>query len=290
MKVQSTAQNKRRQDRLSRVKYTSAGAGTLGGIAVAASTLAKKSLIPEFLAPSKNLSKEELSRFHVGVKLILKDTGLEKTGLKIVRLTPKNYFDKFKSERASIKPGSFTDKLTKIINEAQPWNQIIKGKNAMHSGSKNKVYIPEKGLDLAILHELGHACNRHFSKTFGLIRKMKKLKFISPAIIIIALFAKTKNKKRKNNIFNKITHFIKYNAGKIILLAMAPTLIEEAMASIRAKRFARKYLTPQLAQKVVRGNRFGYSTYLLTALTLSLGTAAAVKVEDLIAKPKTLDK
>ena len=70
----------------------------------------------------------------------------------------------------------------------------------------------------------------------------------------IALIALLKTKKAEGEqptgVVDKATDFIKNNAGKLTFATFIPTLIEEAMASIKGNKMAKELLNPQMAKKI----------------------------------------
>ena len=78
----------------------------------------------------------------------------------------------------------------------------------------------------------------------------------------------------------KTNNFIRDNAGKLSFVATIPMLVEEAAATIKGQKWAKEFLTPDLAKKVLKGNSIAYGSYLLTAASLVFASWTAVKIKD----------
>ena len=138
-----------------------------------------------------------------------------------------------------------------------------------------------------VFHEMGHALNANKSIIGKILQKCRPLAILVLPVALIALFKTKKAPNEKSTgTFDKVTDFIKNNAGKLTFLTFIPTLAEEALASIKGLNLAKKVLNPELAAKVSKTNKIAYLTYLGLALAASVGTYLAVKVKDAIAKPK----
>ena len=59
-----------------------------------------------------------------------------------------------------------------------------------------------------------------------------------------------------------------------------PCLINEAQASFIAEKYMKPVLPKNLFKKVVKSNRLGLATYLISAIATGVGAAGAVKVKD----------
>ena len=63
---------------------------------------------------------------------------------------------------------------------------------------------------------------------------------------------------------------------------MMPVVAEEAMASIRAGKWANANLTKDLAKRVKTGNAWGLASYIAVTAALALSATVATKVKDSI--------
>lgn len=149
---------------------------------------------------------------------------------------------------------------------------------------KNSVILPQKGLESAGFHELGHALNFNMSKFGKFLQKCRPVALFAPALLamygVVTRASKPKEEGKELNGRQKTHNFVRNNAGKLALAASLPMLIEEGMATIKGQKFAKKLLSPELAKKVFKGNAVAYTSYLLVAGTGALAAAIAVKVKD----------
>ena len=67
---------------------------------------------------------------------------------------------------------------------------------------------------------------------------------------------------------------------------MLPMVAEELKASARGNALANKILSPELAKKVVKANRWGALSYIATAGVTALAVCLGSKIRDAIAGPK----
>ena len=145
------------------------------------------------------------------------------------------------------------------------------------------IVMPEKGMELLSFHESGHAMNANLSKAGKFLQKCRPIGLLVYPIAMIALL---KNKKapeeEPKNVLDKATTFVKDNAGKLSFAAYLPLLIEEGLASAKGQKYAKKFLSPDLAKKVLKNNVLGFSTYFIVATLTALGTCLGTKVRDTV--------
>ena len=111
------------------------------------------------------------------------------------------------------------------------------------------------------------------------------------APIGLALFgAFTKNQKAEEGKEltkgQKVSNFVRNNAGKLSFLAMVPMLLEEGLASIKGGKLAKQVLSPELAKKVSKTNKLAWCTYLCAAAAAGVGSFLAVKIKDVVQNKK----
>ena len=178
------------------------------------------------------------------------------------------------------KIGNFQGELIK--------NQIIAGKIAGYGFATKKVVINTEKLCLSGFHEIGHAMNQQTSKFWNAMQKCRMPLFGTVGLLTtIALFKRKKAEgEETHGAFDKVTTFIKENVGKLTTLAFVPIIAEELKASARGNKLAKQLLSPDLAKKVVKSNRFGAITYIGTAVVAGLAAFTANKIRDCIAGPK----
>ena len=258
---------------------------------------------------NKGLNSDAL---RIGLNQALGTSGMANAGVKIVDLkTSAN--NPLKSAAAPLggisKPFGISDKLktitepkqatsffgrvkAKIIealkDQANPYGAAKAGRNAFYNPATNQVVLNTEKLGLSGFHEIGHSINANSSKFWGRMQKLRKFSMFAPlAIGAIAIFKRKKaDGEETNGVFDKVTTFIKNNAGKLTLASMLPMVAEELKASARGNALAKKILSPELAKKVVKANRWGALSYIATAGVTALAVCLGSKIRDAIAGPK----
>lgn len=258
---------------------------------------------------NKGLNSDAL---RIGLNQALGTSGMANAGVKIVDLkTSAN--NPLKSAAAPLggisKPFGISDKLktitepkqatsffgrvkAKIIealkDQANPYGAAKAGRNAFYNPATNQVVLNTEKLGLSGFHEIGHSINANSSKFWGRMQKLRKFSMFAPlAIGAIAIFKRKKAEgEETNGVFDKVTTFIKNNAGKLTLASMLPMVAEELKASARGNALAKKILSPELAKKVVKANRWGALSYIATAGVTALAVCLGSKIRDAIAGPK----
>jgi hypothetical protein len=228
-----------------------------------------------------NLTQAEIDSLNKASETILNTTGLKKLGVEIVNI------DKVQNLTG------LPDKIAEIMN---PIIGTAKGKNAFFTDKEifgiiggNKIGINKQKLPTAAFHEIGHAINYNKS---GFWKTMQKLR--TPGILIattLGIFAAVtkKSKPKEGEELSKdkqIKEKIRNNSGKLAFLAMTPMLAEEAMASIRGCKEAKKILDPSLYKKVAKTNKVAYISYISTALGVGLAAFGARKIKDKLVEIK----
>ena len=258
---------------------------------------------------NKGLNSDAL---RIGLNQALGTSGMANAGVKIVDLkTSAN--NPLKSAAAPLggisKPFGISDKLktitepkqatsffgrvkAKIIealkDQANPYGAAKAGRNAFYNPATNQVVLNTEKLGLSGFHEIGHSINANSSKFWGRMQKLRKFSMFAPlAIGAIAIFKRKKAEgEETSGVFDKVTTFIKNNAGKLTLASMLPMVAEELKASARGNALAKKILSPELAKKVVKANRWGALSYIATAGVTALAVCLGAKIRDAIAGPK----
>jgi hypothetical protein len=162
------------------------------------------------------------------------------------------------------------------------------GRNACYIPSAKQVLINTDKISCAGLHELGHAMNDLMSK-YG-VKYLAKMRGAGYAIAglmeYFAIFSRTKPKGAPRSF----TDVIEDNCGKIAFLAMLPVVIEEAIASYRGIKLAKK---AGLAEPLVKNMKKLLGKALLTyggrAVLGGLAVYASRKVMDYFTRPKEIN-
>ena len=190
-----------------------------------------------------------------------------------------------------------SEQMTKMMDEMIKRAQFMQFKLGMNSAyfpKANKILVSEQTLSPSVFHEIGHALNNNFSKVGKVLQKMRPAALIAvPIISLLALTTKRRvEDKPKDRKINNGLDFIKRNAGQLTLLAFAPVLIEESMATIKGNKLAKNLLAdaPKLLKKVKIGNALGLASYTLAAVGSAFALKAGIKAKDNIQHKYELKK
>lgn len=279
----------------------------LGGALAVGAGFATKELGTRAFAPkilenvmngSRNLSGDEITLAQQGVKTVFeKITNLAQKGVELndYRKIPDAAWQiaKPKNFKEGFKLGLLTEFRNKyayttkegynafFVGKMKPWAKEMYEKIGMRPNSIN---VNLEKLPLASFHEMGHAYNFNNSAIWKTIQKTRGISIIAPLIALIPAVTKeikpqngqelTAKEKRHNNL-RKAAPFV---AG----LACVPMVMEETMATLRANKWAKQAFekTPEMAKKIIKSNRWGIASYVLSAgLTVAMGLVAK-KVKD----------
>lgn len=255
---------------------------TVGGSAAVTPLLIASRGVNNFaLKVGNNLSPDKVEILHNAAENAIKNTGLSNKGVKI------NYLVKTLQDL-------FLPKLVAAMNSIQ---QIKNGKNAgcclkdiknPVTGDfiykKGTILMPQKAIPHAAFHEIGHSLNLNFSKFGTFLQKFRNLGFTAAALI--ALFGAFTSNSREDKNSDKLTplqktkNFVRDNAGKLAFAVTIPTLVEEAMATVKGQKLANTLLPQDLAKHVSKCNKLAYLTYISTSLMLGLSAYFAVKIKN----------
>lgn len=228
----------------------------------------------------KSCSEADVVEIRKGMEKALDISGMKAKGVAIIDYagTP------IKNEKLSI----FGRVKRAILDQVNMGAAISEGRNAGYSNIVNKVVINTEKMGPAGFHEIGHSINFNNSKFW---RALQKYRLFAPLVALsIAGVAILKRKKadgeKPTGFFDRTTTFIKNNAGKLAFGAMVPMIAEEVMASVRGNKLAKSLLSPELAKKVIKSNRWGALSYVGAAAAVGLAATLGSKVRDKIASPK----
>ncbi len=163
------------------------------------------------------------------------------------------------------------------------------GKNACYIPKANQIVLNTDKISHAGFHEMGHALN-HLQSKFG-VKYLQKMRGAGYAIAgIMEFFAVLSRSKPKDAKRNPID-VIEDNCGKITFLALLPTVAEEAIASYRGVKLAKK---SGLAQPYTKNLNKLYikalSTYGGYAALAGLSVYATRKIMDYFSRPKKIER
>lgn len=259
---------------------------------------------------AQDINKNNVSAIQKGLNNALEISGMKNKGVKIVDYANKEFtildihkiiIDKSKNLYIKLKDSLKTKDLNGIkltlkedykeINNVRETNiksMIAEGQNAFYTFKSNTIHINSKKLGVLGFHEIGHSINFNSSKFWKSMHKIRPLCMaVSGLIGAVALFKRKKAEGEKpEGIIDRATTFIKNNAGKLTLLSMAPVVAEELKATQRGNALAKKLLSPELAKKVAKCNKYAAISYIAHAGGTALGITIGSKIRDAIAGPK----
>lgn len=159
------------------------------------------------------------------------------------------------------------------------------GDNSFYFTNFNKILINTNKQPLAGFHEIGHAINNNSSKFWRTIIKTRGLTTALPFWIAAIAIGKGKKSEGETSTgaIDSATTFIKNNAGTLSIASSVPIIAEELKASQRGNKLAKELLSPDIAKKVIKSNRLGAMTYIVSAGAMALATVAGSKIRDFIA-------
>lgn len=149
----------------------------------------------------------------------------------------------------------------------------------------NSVNLPEEGLYTVFAHEIGHAMNA-FGSNFTRFINNYKLRAYPQRIAMISIFLSAFTSKRKAedgqelSKKDKIHNTVRDNAYLFPMLAAIPMLIQEASATLRGERLAKKWIPKEFKTRMFLANRIAFSTYLLHTGACGLGVFYASRFKD----------
>ena len=242
-------------------------------------------------ALNKSLTSSEAETVSKALEKTMELSGLKEKGIEIVKASSKNgsfIEDLLRKEVGGSLSAKLTPKKLLDAHITGAKDMITEGMNACYLTNSKKILMPDANkLSLAGFHEAGHAMNANLGKATKLLQKSRKLTALALPIVAIALLKKPKAEGEKpQGAWDKATTFIQNHAGILTASTFIPTIAEEGLATLRGNKFAKELLSPDLAKKVVKSNRYGMATYV--AMAALFGTAAylAVKVKNAIAHPE----
>ncbi len=163
------------------------------------------------------------------------------------------------------------------------------GHQACYDPFNRKVILNTNKISSAGFHELGHALNALKSK-WG-IKYLAKLRAPGYAIAglmeYFAIFSRSKPKDAPRNL----TDVIEDNCGEIAFIAMLPTVIEEAVASYRGIKLAKKSGVPKsLLNNMKKIYLKAHATYSGKAILGGLAVYASRKIMDYFTRPRPIEE
>lgn len=228
-------------------------------------------------------------------KKALEQSGLAAKGVELVDVSKLS-----SKELAKFADGAIPSWLNKILpKKYRPiiekkiqasLNTIKAGNNAAFLPNSNKILVNMKKMSGATFHEMGHALNKNSSVIGKALQKLRKPGMLlgSAALLIGAFKRKKVEGEEPKGISDRFTTFIKNNAGKLAFLGFVPTLVEEAMASIKGAKMAKPLVSADALKKINRVNGKAWLTYFAAAIGVGLAARTASWINDKIVSPKRI--
>ncbi len=145
---------------------------------------------------------------------------------------------------------------------------VAKGQNAFYADNL-KLAVAPKSKPSLILHELGHAVNakKGFTK---LLQKSRRYAGYAPMALLVANGILGNSQDGKKN-------FVERNAGILGFCAFLPTIVEEAIASSRGIKAAKKVLNNPATLKILKKNyALALGTYILAGIGLGVASKQSI--------------
>lgn len=152
----------------------------------------------------------------------------------------------------------------------------------------NGIILNKEKSPTSVFHEIGHLMNRNFSFIGKSLQKIRGTATFLPSLFLLTALIKSPKApgEKPKNGFNKVTAFIKNHVGILTTAAFIPMVTEEAMATVKGIKLAKKVMSPASVKKIAATTIKLNATYLIMALFTGLAAFTAVKVRDAIAHPK----
>ena len=191
----------------------------------------------------------------------------------------------------SIKEAGLDSKGVNIVqaqNLRSVANDFISGRNACYVPATKQIILNTDKISIAGFHEVGHAMN-HLTGKFGkVLQKLRAPGYALAGLMgTVALFTRPKPKEAPKTTGD----FVKDNCGKIAFLGWLPTVIEEAMASYKGVKLARK---SGVAEPLIKNMKKLYAKAFLTyagrATATGLAVGAASMIMDKFSRPKKIEE
>lgn len=229
-------------------------------------------LLKGIIKSNTALTKDEVKLANEGAEKVLNElTNLSKKGVKIVD---------FKHESSLNRYRHLTKKIRSKIDVEY---QVANGLNAFFTPMSNKIYVNKDKMPLAVFHELGHGFNFNNSAFWKSVQKagVPLGRFAALFTLLPAITKQSKSKDGEElTKVQKADNFTR-NASPVLatVLSLAGAA-EEVKATLRGNDWAKEVLSPDLAKKVAKSNKFGLATYVLSAFTMGACAFVAKKVKD----------
>ena len=148
-------------------------------------------------------------------------------------------------------------------------DEVAKGRNAFFMSTKKIAVAPESKPSL-ILHELGHAINAKKPLTKFLQNSRRFAPYAPTAVLLASQLVPDKKDGKPS--------FVKKYGGLLGFAAFLPTIIEEALASLKGIKAAKGTIGKAPALKILTKNYgLALATYIISGVVLGISTKIALK-------------
>lgn len=241
---------------------------------------------------NNSITQDEFQTINNSTQKALKTTGLDKKGVDIIKTSDENLESIIKITWKELNSGlgKYSTQEKKLATLNRQLYDFIEDSGICFAKSSNKIILPKNNHILGMFHEMGHALVN--SSSFGKIISKSRNAFglCVPIYLISMLKTKKAQGEEPKNKIDKAGDFVKNNAGKLAFLSFAPLLLDEGLATIKGNKIAKEVLGENLAKKVAKANKLGFSTYALLATCTSFGLFLSTKIKDKIAHNKVNQK
>lgn len=229
----------------------------------------------------------------INAEKILKDTGLDKKGVKLHFVNNTEAGQK---------------ELQEVLNSAIPqtnslnrrlYNNMVntykEGANAayLHGNGQKAILVNSDQLYCNVYHELGHAMNFNtniFSKALVKARHLTPFgaSIVAPFAVLTSLLHRPNDTKpqKEKPILERTLDFVSRHPVTLTALSVLPIVTEEALASFRGLKQANKYLKPEIVGKLAQNYTIAWMTYGVVAIGTVAGAKLGTYVADRIKNPK----
>lgn len=232
-------------------------------------------------------------------EMLFKNSGLSEKGVSLIDFSNKqnsvsaladflSKFDQLKTQKKGLKKmlGAFKNLRNEILD-----NIIMSGSNAAYIPSDKKIKINLEKLGAALPHEMGHAKN---CNSYGLGRVLfnsRYLSLLTLPIALIALFRKPSDKREESTTaVGKTLDFVKDNSVGLTAACVAPTALEEGLASIKASKLSKEFLSPDKLKALNKFNFTAWKGYAVGGIATITAVCVANIIKNLLSADDTPEK
>ena len=172
------------------------------------------------------------------------------------------------------------------ITNSTVYKDIAEGLNACYVPNTKTILLNTEKASITGFHELGHAMNHLDSKFGKFLQKCRKPGYSIAALMGSIAFISRNKPKDADKDFKD---FILDNSGKIAVIGIMPTIIEEAMASYKGVKIAQKAgLAEPLIKNLKNIYKKAFMSYAGYGILAGLSVYATSKIIEKYTRPKEI--